>query len=141
MNVQKEILSKLNGCGVKPSPQRVAIMQFLVTHPVHPTVELIFNSLSPEMPTLSKTTVYNTLKLLSEHGAIQTIVIDEKNIRYDAETFVHAHFQCKRCGKVSDLEVEGIEELKVKTNRLDITECQFYYKGLCEECSNKVINN
>ncbi|MDR2847666.1 MAG: transcriptional repressor [Bacteroidales bacterium] len=137
MDVQKEILGKLTDCGVKPSPQRMAIMQFLVMNPVHPTVEVVFNSLLPKMPTLSKTTVYNTLKLLSEHGAIQTIVIDEKNVRYDATTAVHAHFQCKQCGKVFDFKVKGLKDIKVKAKHFHITECQVYYKGLCEECNNQ----
>jgi Fe2+ or Zn2+ uptake regulation protein len=137
MDIQKEILGKLTECGVKPSPQRMAILQFLVMHPVHPTVEFVYNSLSPDMPTLSKTTVYNTLKLLSEHKAIQTLVIDEKNIRYDATTKVHAHFHCKNCGKVLDLRVKGLDDLKVKAKHFKVTDCQIYYKGLCEECNNE----
>ncbi|GHT79260.1 transcriptional repressor [Bacteroidia bacterium] len=140
MDIQKEILDKLTECGVKPSPQRMAILQFLVMHPVHPTVEFVYNSLSPKMPTLSKTTVYNTLKLLSEHRAIQTLAIDEKNIRYDATTMVHAHFHCKRCGKVYDLHVKGLNGLEVSNPLFKVTDCQIYYKGLCEECNNEVIN-
>ena len=47
---------------IKPSVQRIAIMQYLMEYPVHPSADDIYTALSPSMPTLSKTTVYNTLK-------------------------------------------------------------------------------
>jgi Fur family ferric uptake transcriptional regulator/Fur family peroxide stress response transcriptional regulator len=92
------------------------------------------------MPTLSKTTVYNTLKVLVENGAALQLTIDEKNTRYDGNTHPHAHFICLGCGKVHD--VEGVDLAAVtKTNHngLQITETQVYYKGYCEECQ-KMMN-
>ena len=56
---------------IKPSMQRIAIMQYLMEHPIHPSADDIYTALSPSMPTLSKTTVYNTLKLFSEQGALR----------------------------------------------------------------------
>ena len=53
---------------IKPSMQRIAIMDYLFEHKVHPTVDKIFNDLYPQIPTLSKTTVYNTLKLFAYQG-------------------------------------------------------------------------
>ena len=45
--------------------QRIAIMEYLMDNPIHPSADDIYTALSPSMPTLSKTTVYNTLKLFS----------------------------------------------------------------------------
>jgi len=59
-----ETAEYLTSCGVRPSPQRVAVMEYLMTHHTHPTVDAIYAALSGTMPTLSRTTVYNTLKLL-----------------------------------------------------------------------------
>lgn len=132
----KERLLKFD---VKPSLQRIAIMEYLMDNPVHPTADMIFNELYDSIPTLSKTTVYNTLKLLEEHGAIKSISIDEKIARYDADLSVHAHFKCKVCGKISDLYLEHFDSLDVKDkDKLMITECQIYYKGYCEKCRNKI---
>ena len=64
--------------GIKPSVQRIAIMKYLFEHRTHPTVDDIFHDLHDAIPTLSKTTVYNTLKLFSEKGAILSLTIDEK---------------------------------------------------------------
>ncbi len=121
---------------IKPSMQRIAIMQYLVDHRTHPTVEQIFASLSPSMPTLSKTTVYNTLKLLSEHGAAQTLTIDERNTCYDADTTPHAHFLCKCCGRVYDLpinkDIKRVEAVEIGGHY--VQEEHYYYKGICKYC-------
>ena len=74
-----DVVKRLQNHNIKPSVQRIAIMNYLIEHRTHPTVDEIYTALSPSIPTLSKTTVYNTLKLLSEQGAAQTLTIDERN--------------------------------------------------------------
>ena len=56
--------------GVKPSVQRLAVMEYLLTHRTHPTVDEIYRALVSKIPTLSQATVYNTLKLFVSHGWI-----------------------------------------------------------------------
>ena len=90
-----DVVKRLQNHNIKPSVQRIAIMNYLIEHRTHPTVDEIYTALSPSIPTLSKTTVYNTLKLLSEQGAAQTLTIDERNTCYDADTSPHGHFLCK----------------------------------------------
>ena len=73
-----DVVKRLQNHNIKPSVQRIAIMTYLMEHRTHPTVDEIYTALAPSIPTLSKTTVYNTLKLLSEQGAAQTLTIDER---------------------------------------------------------------
>ena len=40
---------------VKPSVQRLAIMDYLLTHRTHPSIEEIYLALCDDIPTLSKT--------------------------------------------------------------------------------------
>lgn len=80
--------------GIKPSLQRIAIAEYLMENRTHPTADEIYNALSVSVPTLSKTTVYNTLRLFAEQNAVLSLVIDEKNVRFDIDTSCHAHFQC-----------------------------------------------
>lgn len=138
------IKNRLLQFGVKPSLQRIAIMDYLLTHPTHPTADTIFNALYPAVPTLSKTTVYNTLKLLAEQGAVLSLTIDEKNIRYDGDISHHAHFRCRSCGNVFDLPMDEMPGIPPgKLNGFDITECHVYYKGYCKSCreeANKTEN-
>lgn len=78
--------------GIRPSVQRVAVMDYLLAHRTHPTAEEIYEALAPQIPTLSKTTVYNTLSLLVERGAAAYIAIDPRRARFDGDTSVHGHF-------------------------------------------------
>lgn len=133
MNNAFETLSRYN---IKPSPQRMAIMTYLLEHKTHPTIEEIYKSLSPDMPTLSKTTIYNTLKLFVENGAANMLTINEKTTCYDYDTSPHAHFICKKCNKVTDL-FYGVENMipskqEIEGNR--IVDMQVYYRGICKDC-------
>ncbi|MEG0949962.1 MAG: transcriptional repressor [Bacteroidales bacterium] len=121
--------------GVKPSIQRMAIMKYLMENRTHPTADMIFNDLYIEIPTLSKTTVYNTLKLLTEHGAVKTIGIDEKNARFDGDMSPHAHFRCKNCGCIYDIPLDQNDKIFIDgIGELTIDEVHLYYKGFCKNC-------
>lgn len=134
-----DVIKHLQTHHIKPSVQRIAIMEYLTAHHSHPTVDEIYTSLSPSMPTLSKTTVYNTLKLLGEQGAIRTLTIDERNTCYDSNMMPHSHFMCKRCGKIYDLEQDA-EMLKsgIHTDGHHIQEVHYYYKGICKQCMAEI---
>lgn len=122
--------------GIKPSLQRMAVMDYLFKHRTHPTAEEIFNALYPSIPTLSRTTVYNTLKLLVEQGAALGLDIDDKQIHYDGDTSLHAHFKCKSCGMIADLPIDKSNNLiAAQHNGFVITEVNVYYKGYCKNCS------
>jgi Fur family ferric uptake transcriptional regulator/Fur family peroxide stress response transcriptional regulator len=137
MNVKKytTAIERLRQCGVKPSMQRVVIMDYMLAHRTHPTADEIFNELNAEMPTLSRTTVYNTLKLLAQQGAIMELDIDRNNLRYDGYTAQHAHFKCKHCGKIYDLPLQTSPVAPTQTpENFLIEEEQTYYKGRCKQC-------
>lgn len=131
-----DVVEQLQNHHIKPSVQRIAIMNYLMEHRTHPTVDEIYTALSPSMPTLSKTTVYNTLRLLSEQGAAQTLTIDEHNTCYDAETGLHGHFLCKRCGKIYDLKCNSDipKAVGMDMEGHDVQEAHYYYKGICKHC-------
>lgn len=135
---QKDAYDRLVAHGIKPSVQRIAIMQYLLTHFTHPTVDDVFRGLTREIPTLSRTTVYNTLRLFSENGAAQMITIDEHRVCYDGNVSAHAHFYCKCCRRVIDV-FEDVAHLlamrDVSGNRVD--DVQLYYKGICADCLAK----
>ena len=136
---EQEAYNRLQETGIRPSKQRLAIMDWLINHPIHPTVEDVYQGLYKQIPTLSRTTVYNTLRMLSEKGAAQMITIDEHRVCYDGNTTPHVHFYCKKCGKVFDLFDEKAPTLK-KPRVIDgniVDEQQLYYKGVCAECASK----
>lgn len=120
---------------IRPSVQRTAIMEYLMNHKTHPTVEEIYMALNPSIPTLSKTTVYNTLGLFIEKGAVQLLTLDEKNTRYDANTSNHAHFYCRSCGKVHDVFSVKPESYAVPSfDDFMVDAVEISYFGVCKVC-------
>ena len=139
MLVAKEYLMKF---GIRPSVQRIAVMNYLLTHRTHPTVDEIYHALTQEIPTLSRTTVYNTLHLLCKHGAVLALCIDGINAHFDGYTHPHAHFMCSHCGKVYDVDLDDASfvERNSPRNAARVTDAQLYYKGICADCEAKKSN-
>ena len=122
----------MTAIGVKPSALRLQIYDYLDTHRTHPTVEEIFSSLSEKYPTLSKTTVYNTVKLLAENDIIKAIAIEGFRTRYDANAAFHAHFLCRKCGMVYD--IFDVKEPNFPENGFTAETTDVYYSGSCKNC-------
>lgn len=129
----------LKNNGIKPSYQRIKIFQYLVEKKNHPTVDMIYKALCSEIPTLSKTTVYNTLNLFIEKKIVNVIVIEENETRYDSVMSVHGHFKCEKCGRIFDVNINkgAIEEKALKD--FEIKEQHYYFKGICKDCANNNI--
>ena len=138
MDSTQNIVHRLQEFGFKPSLQRIAILEYLRTHFTHPTVDEIYEALSPSMPTLSKTTIYNTLRSFSQAGLSLTLRLDEKTLHYDGDTSPHAHFICKDCGKIIDITIHNqtlLELPQLKGAKIDSVEISYY--GQCEECQHE----
>ena len=127
----------LTSNNIKPSIQRIKIYEYLYNNKIHPTVDNIYTGLVGEIPTLSKTTVYNTLKLFIENKIAITLTIEDNEVRYDAFMEDHAHFKCNACGKVYDIE---IDLSKLKFNNLadyEVDKTNIYLNGKCKKCITK----
>lgn len=130
-----DIALHLKSHGIRPSMQRMAIMEYLMSHATHPTVDVIYNQLLPKMPTLSRTTIYNTLELFREKGAIRVLNLDNKTAHYDGDTSVHAHLLCRRCGNIYDIEIPSL--LYAELNNLPdhlVEQTEISYRGVCSDC-------
>lgn len=126
----------LLACQIKPSVQRIAIMDYLQKHLTHPSIDEIYTALSKDIPTLSRTTVYNTLRLFVDHGAATMLTIDERNACFDSITTPHAHFLCRQCGRILDFPLaDNVSQANMEGFRVD--EMHQYYKGLCPRCVAK----
>jgi len=100
-------------------------------------VDTIYKALCPEIPTLSKTTVYNTLNLFVEKKLVQVIVIEENETRYDLITHTHGHFKCNSCGALFDVELNIDYSMSPELADCEIDEKHIYFKGLCKNCKGK----
>ncbi len=132
------VTQHLKSHGIRPSVQRVAIMKYLMEHHTHPTAETIYVDLRETVPTLSRTTVYNTLQLLASCHAINILSIDKRNMHYDGRTEPHAHFLCQCCGKIVDVEVDAhLHEHLYSSEQFKVEQVELNYTGVCHECARK----
>lgn len=133
----KDIEKVLKLHGIKPSHHRIRILSYMLEKKNHPTADMIYLDLVEEIPTLSKTTVYNTLNLFLEKGVVILISIDENEKRYDADTSLHGHFKCNRCNKIFDIRctLSSIDFLGL--DAFDVTDTQIYFNGLCPACNQR----
>lgn len=128
----------LKSNGIKPSYQRIKIFEYLMNTKAHPTVDTIYKSLVSEIPTLSKTTVYNTLNLFVDSNIALLITIEENEARYDADISVHGHFKCEGCGRVADFSLEMGDVTIDGLSDFQINQKHVYFKGICDQCLEKV---
>ena len=135
MEISAEFLSEhLKGKGIRPSYQRMKVLEYMYLNGGHPTVEEIYRTLSASIPSLSKVTIYNTLHTFVKTGLLREVNIDETEKRYDISLNNHGHFQCVACSTIYNFKV-NIEQFPAEgLDQFEITEKNVYFKGLCPNC-------
>ncbi len=122
---------------IKYSRQRESILECLRSRCDHPTADMVYMAVRETYPKISLGTVYRNLSLLAEQGEINRLSCGEGLDRYDARTSPHYHFQCRKCGQVSDLDLLPMDHINVLAgNGFDgRIEGHFaYFYGICKEC-------
>jgi Fe2+ or Zn2+ uptake regulation protein len=118
--------------GIRPSHIRMIVYDYLKAHKSHPTVDTIYQALAPNNPTLSKTSVYNTLKVFVKHHIAHEIILEEQK-HYDFVLKPHAHFTCDVCHTVYDLD---IKPPTLNEDAYDAHCVQLIYRGVCKNCQH-----
>src|SRR4051795_241451 len=91
-------LTKLKTSGVRMTPQRHAILAYLLNTMTHPTADEIYKALAPRFPSMSVATVYNNLKVFIEVGLVREMTYGDHSSRFDADMSDHYHALCESCG-------------------------------------------
>lgn len=126
--------------GLKLTPQRIAVYEYLLGTKQHPSAETIYSALIERFPTMSLATVYKSLKTLCKVELIQELNLGEGNFRYDAIIEEHAHFQCNHCSTVFDLmnvPTEKVMEAVSRNQNFTIESSRLYFYGTCMDCLKK----
>lgn len=136
----REIVHMLHGAGMRPSVHRIAVLGYIANNRTHPTAEEIYGRITEVFPNVSKTTVYNSLHALTEAGLLRELEIEKVPARYDmAQQKPHAHFTCKRCGRIYDMPLPDRLDCLVKEGFVAET-AELSFKGVCPECVNSNLN-
>jgi Fur family peroxide stress response transcriptional regulator len=128
-------MDKYRNIGLKLTPQRMAIFDYLDGNKDHPSAEEIYKAVLKKFPTMSFATVYNTLAALRDKGGVRELTIDPAKKRYDPDTGNHGHLICTACKKVVDIQVDHDIKLpkSVRQNFTVLTNHVEFY-GVCTGC-------
>ncbi|VTR62729.1 ferric uptake regulation protein [Actinobacillus pleuropneumoniae] len=110
-------LEQLKTTGVRITPQRHAILTYLVESMGHPTADDIYRALEPNFPSMSVATVYNNLKMFIEAGMVRELTYGDNSSRFDANVSDHHHVICQSCGKIEDFSYPSLEDVECRLRK------------------------
>ncbi len=131
------LVSELKNKNIRLSHQRLKVLEYMNDNRIHPTVDQIYIALHKEIPTLSKTTIYNTLNALVDAGLVKAVNIEDNELRYDIISNEHGHFKCESCGNIYDFQIKTEDLYSEDLNNYKINSKEVYFKGICPNCINK----
>jgi Fur family peroxide stress response transcriptional regulator len=109
----EQALEKLKTTGVRMTPQRHAILSFLLDTVDHPSADEIYKALVPRFPSMSVATVYNNLRVFIDSGLVRELTYGDSSSRFDADLSDHYHAQCRICGKIVDFSYPLLPEVEL----------------------------
>ena len=105
---RSSILARLEEHSILPTPQRLEVANILLHKPQHMSADQIISRLREKGSTVSKATVYNTLKLFEKKGLIKECIVDPERRFYDSSTHPHHHFYNVDSGTLTDIVADEI---------------------------------
>lgn len=123
---------------IRVTPQRLATYKAVSSHGTHLSSEEIYHRVRKKMPNISLATVYATTKMFVKKDLIVALGIDLERLFYDARLENHAHFLCRKCKKIYDVELDMRSVLRRKSfgkHAIDMFKGYFY--GVCKDCLSK----
>lgn len=134
----RDAIETLKESGVRITPQRHAVLEFLLSSMTHPTADEIYKGLEGKFPNMSVATVYNNLRVLKEIGLVRELTYGDSSSRFDCTTSDHYHIICNSCGKIVDFHYPSLDEVESLAEQVagfNISHHRLELYGTCEECS------
>jgi Fur family transcriptional regulator, peroxide stress response regulator len=132
------IRRSLEAGGLRCTPQRYAVMAFLMEHTGHPTAAEIFEAVNRADPRSSRGTTYNNLRDLVQAGLVREVAVEGRAARFDAKSMRHHHFICDRCGNVEDMEWYEVPGPAARSlGKRVFRESELIFRGLCTKCARR----
>ena len=120
------------------SHQRERIYQPVLERRDHPTAEMVYQQLKPEMPRLSLGRVYGNHQEEAREGRVMGV--DGPVARFDAVTRPHTHLRCRTCGALLDLETVPYDQAldrAAAARGYQVTGHSLIFTGACPRCAEQ----
>lgn len=138
-DIRQQIEERVRAVGLKLTPQRFAVLDFLVRTSEHPTADQISAAVNSRFPRASRATIYNTLNALRDAGLVHEVYLDDAVARFDANIDQHHHFVCRVCDKLEDVPFEVMGELTpARLGRgYKVENYEIVLRGVCAACGRQ----
>jgi Fur family peroxide stress response transcriptional regulator len=128
----------LKNTGVRMTPQRHAILAYLLETMSHPTADEIYKALEGKFPNMSVATIYNNLRVFKEAGLVRELTYGDASSRFDANVSEeHYHAICNECGSIFDFHYPYLSEVEAAAEKdagFKVTGHRMEVYGVCEKC-------
>lgn len=137
---EKELFREhIQKAGLRRTTQRELILEIFLRTEDHLTSEDLYWLVQKEDPGVGHTTVYRTLKLLTEAGLAREVRFGDNKTYYEHH-FEHAHHDhliCTGCGTVVEFfspEIEALQDEMAAKFGYCLSHHSLRMWGLCKEC-------
>jgi len=136
---QEKLISYVHEKGGRITRQRLEVAQALLEEKGHVGVGALSDAIKKRFPSVSKATLYRTMKLLCDAGIAKACEFGEGYLRYEAAhpDEHHDHLICTGCGRIMEFEekaIEALQEAVAKRFNFQIVSHRLDIFGLCEKC-------
>jgi Fur family peroxide stress response transcriptional regulator len=136
----ESLIDLFRQCRLRATGQRLAIMKTLMESKSHLSADELYQKLKSSHPTLSMSTVYKTLQMMAQIGAVMTIETGPGCQKFDAGSRPHHHAICSSCGRIIDVDFNTYPVPLNKDNLIPgfmVQKVKVYFNGLCEDCAKE----
>lgn len=125
--------------GLKSTTQRDEIVNAFFNLKGHVSIEELHHEVQKKNQKIGYTTVYRTLKLLTESGLAHEREFGDGQARYEPVTTEehHDHLICLKCGAIMEFENKKIEKLQedvAKEHGFEVKHHKLELYGYCKKC-------
>jgi Fur family iron response transcriptional regulator len=135
---EQDLSGRLRAAGVRPSAQRMAVAQYVLTTDEHPSAEQVHARVTAKFPFLSRATVYNTLNLFVKEGLLRQLVLSEGSVVFDPKLERHHHFVDDTTGRIEDIPWEAVRVGDARLDGYSVREYMVVLRGKKLERARRV---
>lgn len=136
----RQLSEYLHACGKNITPERMEVLSLVLKQKGHFKIEDILREGAKLKKSISRATVYRSLKTIEEAGLIRYIrsINDEKIFEFVRGH--HDHMICEHCGKIIEFHDQALEDLQDQIcESRDFEPSRHVMKifGTCSECRHR----
>jgi Fur family ferric uptake transcriptional regulator len=139
---QEVFLKHIQKQGLKRTAQRDLILDVFLRTEGHLSGEDLYRLVHEEDASVGQTTVYRTLRLLTDAGLAREVRFGDGRAHYE-HNYKHEHHDhmiCSECGKIIEFyspELEAIQDAMAAKYKFQLTEHLLRMIGVCSDCRRK----